>query len=260
MTPAVHQAGDVTSVLDAAREPETAARLAPFDSVLARSQSAGRGQFRRHWHSPAGNIYAALRLPQTAPFLGTEAAVALGAWIARALRDLGFPCLLKWPNDIVLAGAAADGGPGKVCGILLEERAGVLLAGIGINVASCPSQGDLRDGAAVGAASLGAWTRARGMEHPDCVELWKTLVNRVLSFYSQNSAPDLWRETATGLLLWRGETVVLEDGDLIARGSICGLGPGGELMLSSRGNIRQFLSGGIRRCEDSGRRNGKQNV
>ncbi len=242
------ETGDVTSVLDVARTPAYAGRLDIFDSILARSQSAGRGQYRRHWSSPAGNVYAALRLPVTAPFTCNGAAVALGAWLAMGLRGLGYPCLLKWPNDVVLPGENGS-GPRKVCGILLEEREGILLAGVGINVASAPAPEDLRERAALAAGSLSAYARCHGLAQPVCGELWKSLVNSVLSFYSDNCrVNDLWRETATGLLLWRDEPVVLEDGDRSVQGLILGVGSDGELILSSRGTVRHFLSGSIRRC------------
>lgn len=47
-------------------------------SVLALSQRSGRGQLGRNWVSPEGNVYAALRLPQSHPFTGTAAAPAVG--------------------------------------------------------------------------------------------------------------------------------------------------------------------------------------
>lgn len=249
--PEIYRTGVVPSVLDAAREPEWAGRLGLFDSLLAEAQTAGRGQFRRHWCSPKGNVYAALRLPVTSPFAGTEAAVALGAWTAAALRELGYPCLLKWPNDVVLPeDAMGRPGPAKVCGILLEERGGALFAGMGVNVVSSPADAELRDGAACGAASLSGFAARHNLEQPDCGTLWKTLVNRLFSFYSSGKAPDHWRQTATDLLLWRGRSVTFEDGDETVHGIVCGVGSGGELVLSSRGCARQFLSGSIRRCDN----------
>ena len=107
--------------------------LAPWQSVLVSSQRQGRGQLRRNWVSPAGNIYAALRLPMQEPFASSAASTVTGAMLAAALGKLGFEVRLKWPNDL----AVLDGDtPAKVAGILLEERAGVLLAGIGIVMGS----------------------------------------------------------------------------------------------------------------------------
>ena len=73
----IHRA-EVSTTMDAAREPDV--HLGVFDSLMAESQTAGRGQYRRNWGSPAGNLYASLRLPMEPPFVGTEAAVACGAY------------------------------------------------------------------------------------------------------------------------------------------------------------------------------------
>ena len=69
--PEVYELDTVTSVLDEVRKPEWAHKLNDFDSIIARRQTAGRGQYRRSWDSPEGNIFAALRLPMEGPFLGT---------------------------------------------------------------------------------------------------------------------------------------------------------------------------------------------
>ena len=71
------------------------------------------------------------------PFAGSAASTVTGAMLAATLGKLGFAVRLKWPNDLVVQDGDA---PAKVAGILLEERAGVLLAGIGINVAWAPRQ------------------------------------------------------------------------------------------------------------------------
>jgi BirA family biotin operon repressor/biotin-[acetyl-CoA-carboxylase] ligase len=49
----------------------------------------------------------------------------------------GEDALIKWPNDIVLARAGADGPLAKLAGILVEARpqAGWAVLGIGVNVA-----------------------------------------------------------------------------------------------------------------------------
>ena len=92
--------GAVSTTMDAAREPDV--HLGVFDSLLAESQTNGRGQYRRNWGSPAGNLYASLRLPMEPPFVGTEAAVACGAAVCAALEGYGYPAVMKWPNDVAL--------------------------------------------------------------------------------------------------------------------------------------------------------------
>ena len=137
----VYITGAASSSLDAAKALLKLGILPEWASVLSLSQSAGRGQMRRAWASPEGNLYAALRLPNEGPFAGTAAAPAIGGLLAEALENEGAPVMLKWPNDImqhekedVLTVIPKKNACRKVGGILLEERFGALVAGIGINV------------------------------------------------------------------------------------------------------------------------------
>lgn len=123
--------GSCASSLDAAWSLVRQEALAPWDSVLAVAQEQGRGQLRRPWHSPPGNVYAAWRLPESFAALGDAAAPAAGWLAVQGFRGLGLDLRLKWPNDLLLEER-------KVGGLLLEERGGVLLAGLGLNLASAP--------------------------------------------------------------------------------------------------------------------------
>ncbi len=114
-----------------------------WSAVLCSCQTAGRGQLRRAWHSPRGNLHVTFRLPRSAALQGDAASLVTGYLLVKAFRALGFPLQLKWPNDLLLEQQC------KVGGILLEERDGVLLAGMGINLAEAPQPSMLRDGSAV---------------------------------------------------------------------------------------------------------------
>ncbi|MBE6440766.1 MAG: biotin--acetyl-CoA-carboxylase ligase [Desulfovibrio desulfuricans] len=236
--------GTVTSCLDAAAHLADRGLLPPWGSVQAAVQTAGRGQLRRRWQSPPGNLYVALRLPPAPPFAGTEAAPAVGMLLAESLRAAGWPVLLKWPNDLVLC---ADGRtPGKVAGILLEERGGVLLAGVGVNVLWAPPRAEMRAEAALEAVCLGQWPRPGGRPLPTAEELWRCLVTRLHSAYSiLRSSPGEWRKRAEALLLWRGRHVELHDGTRSVCGRLAGLGPSGGLLLECAGVIDEFFSGSL---------------
>ena len=242
--PDVYELDSVTSVLDEVRKEPWASQLHDFDSIIAREQTAGRGQFRRNWASPEGNIHAALRLPMEGPFPGTEAAVALGVLFALALRREGYPCLLKWPNDLVLV--TEQGEPCKVGGILLEERGNVLVAGIGINVVHAPSAVELRSDAALRAIALNQCNTAQNVKKIPAAVLWKTLVNHVFSSYSHNQSPLAWHPLAQELLLWRNCSIVLADGEERHEGVLRGTGFKGELLLEAQGRTLSFYSGSIR--------------
>jgi BirA family transcriptional regulator, biotin operon repressor / biotin---[acetyl-CoA-carboxylase] ligase len=103
--------------------------------VTARQQTAGRGRRGNEWTSPPGNLYATLLLsdpapPEHAPELSFVAALATHDAILDCAPALREKLALKWPNDILCAGA-------KFTGILIEgegvERGMVVVVGIGVN-------------------------------------------------------------------------------------------------------------------------------
>ncbi|HMO10678.1 MAG TPA: biotin--[acetyl-CoA-carboxylase] ligase, partial [Actinotalea sp.] len=99
--------------------------------VVAEHQTAGRGRAERTWTTPRGVAVTAsvlLRPDVPAGRLGWLPLIG-GLATALALRDLGAPAVLKWPNDVLLP--AADALPGwgvhrKVAGILATVVPGVL--------------------------------------------------------------------------------------------------------------------------------------
>ena len=122
-----------------------AARRAPDAPlwVLARRQTAARGRRGRAWAMPAGNFAASLVWRPG----GDPAALALRSFAAAlalhdALTALGAGGLsLKWPNDVLLRG-------GKLAGILLESpRPGLLILGVGVNLAAAPGADAVEHGA-----------------------------------------------------------------------------------------------------------------
>ncbi len=110
--------------------------------VLADEQTAGRGRMGRRWFTPPGAALA-FSLVLKAPFLnGNQPAgntlmprlTALGALaVCEALRrQFSLPALIKWPNDVLVAGR-------KTAGVLVEaqwqdEQLKTAILGIGINV------------------------------------------------------------------------------------------------------------------------------
>lgn len=233
---------EVASALDTAFELAGEGLLGIWDSVLAARQTAGRGQLRRRWASPPGNIYAAVRLPLSPPFDGGAAAAAVGLLAAEALGALGWQVRIKWPNDLVLE---VQGAPCKVAGILLEERGGILLAGIGVNVLSHPAPDALRAEAALAAASLAEC--GQGVPLPLAPELWARLVSRMLSSYTDARIfAGTWLGRAEALLLWRGRAVTVTDGDAHLKGRLAGLWPSGALRLETGKGTVEVTGGSLR--------------
>jgi BirA family biotin operon repressor/biotin-[acetyl-CoA-carboxylase] ligase len=109
------------------------------DWLVADRQTAGRGRLGRVWNDGLGNFMGST-VVRIAPGDPAPASLALltGLAVHEALRGFvpqGRDLLLKWPNDLMLDGA-------KIAGILLEMKAGIVVVGIGVNLASAPDLPD----------------------------------------------------------------------------------------------------------------------
>lgn len=102
--------------------------------VVAEEQSEGKGRRGRNWQSPKGEaVYMTLGLkPDFPPDKASMLTLVMAYAVAQAIRDVtDLPCLIKWPNDIVV-------NKKKVCGILTEMNVAKasnysVVIGVGIN-------------------------------------------------------------------------------------------------------------------------------
>jgi BirA family transcriptional regulator, biotin operon repressor / biotin---[acetyl-CoA-carboxylase] ligase len=107
------------------------ANLAHGAVVFTPCQTAGRGQWGRHWIAPTGVLTASFLLRPNIPMphLGQISLLA-GLAVIQAVEQLApelAPRLqIKWPNDVWLDGR-------KLAGILCEATDGVVIVGIGLN-------------------------------------------------------------------------------------------------------------------------------
>lgn len=231
----------VPSVFDIAYEMANRGEAGIWDSVLANSQSAGRGQLRRKWYSPPGNIYVCLRLPQSELFSTTGATPFLGLLCGLALQNLGWPVRLKWPNDLVLI---SDGLAGKVGGILLEERGNFLLAGIGINLISHPLDNNMRINAALPSASLNMVDVGRNAIQP--VDLWTEILTQMVEQYMYFSCYDhQWHDRFNEFLLWKDMQVEIEEGSNKYFGKLLGINEKGGLQILCGNGVTEFFGGNL---------------
>lgn len=233
----VYLCGPCSSVLDVAGHLAGQGCLDPWDSVLATRQWAGRGQMRRTWISRPGNLFAAWRLPVPSLPWQNMISVLVGWTVCLGLGELGLPVQLKWPNDILLHGR-------KIGGILIEERGDVLLAGIGINIASCPEDADLRRDHACVAASLGGLLQGMTI-----FDLWLRLVNSGRLRYStelSDSTPLEFSQLIEPVLAYLGTLVRVSDNRSSVCGTYAGISPEGGIVLLSGGESRTLHSGSLR--------------
>jgi BirA family transcriptional regulator, biotin operon repressor / biotin---[acetyl-CoA-carboxylase] ligase len=111
--------------------------------ITAHRQTAGRGRRGRSWISEPGNLYASLLLTAPSPAehwpeLSFVAALAIHDAIVEVAAELKSRLAIKWPNDLLLAGA-------KFAGILIEGEGGgeaAVVVGVGVNCASHPAGTD----------------------------------------------------------------------------------------------------------------------
>lgn len=229
--------GPCSSALDAAHALARRGQLDAWDSVLASRQWSGRGQLRRNWVSEPGNLFAAWRLPLPPEPWRNMLPVLVGWVLCRGLAELGAPVLLKWPNDILLHGR-------KVGGILVEERGDVLLAGIGLNLASCPDDAAMRRDRACEAAAL--WGLEPGLS---IFGRWLRLVNFGRLRYSSelsDSTPLEFSQSVETVLAYLGTVVHVADNRSSVCGVFTGISPDGGIVLDEGGRRRILYSGSLR--------------
>ncbi len=107
--------------------------------LVADRQTQGRGRGGRSWIGQDGNLFAStvvnLRADDPpAQTLSFVASLALHAVIEN-LRMQPLALQLKWPNDLLVAGA-------KLSGILLEREGEAVVVGIGVNIRTAPALDD----------------------------------------------------------------------------------------------------------------------
>jgi BirA family biotin operon repressor/biotin-[acetyl-CoA-carboxylase] ligase len=214
-------------------------------TVVAETQLSGRGRRGRSWISPPGvNLYFSIILrPRVAPARIGQLTLVAAVALHRALSSFApaVSLLIKWPNDILVAGGE------KIAGILCEAgiEADVVrhaVVGIGINV----------NGRTVPPALAGVATslsRESGSEHSRPQLLAAVLNNFEQDYRRWLGGPDL-----TGFLPYLqehsalgGRTVAVEGPGGQRVGRVEGIGPDGELLLrDGGGSAMKICSGEVR--------------
>jgi BirA family transcriptional regulator, biotin operon repressor / biotin---[acetyl-CoA-carboxylase] ligase len=213
-------------------------------SVLAASQSAGRGRMGRPWISVSGNLHATWIGPAGVEGAGTALTpLAAGLAVARALEDLGLSAAIKWPNDVLVSGR-------KVAGILTETSGTWTLTGIGVNTCWCPRDATLRLEGSIPATTLAEQGLRLGP-----LAVWLAILRTGRSELEQWTDP---REAA-GLckriesrLAWIGEEVTVHESGRQVRAFPCrimGLDPDGSLRVRRAGQVIAIQTGRLSRVE-----------
>jgi len=233
--------GPCSSTMDVARElvgrGELGASGQGWGSVLSPIQTGGRGQLRRAWLSAPGNVLATLVMPPAEGLWNDLRPLVLGHLLAEALGDVCEGVQVKWPNDLLLDDR-------KIGGILVEERPGCILAGLGLNLAWAPREEELRQGHCVPA---GCFPAVPGV--PGVLGLWRMLVNRLETGYRSLLGVFTPRDFLTifqSRLAWKGRRVLVSEGAGVRyQARIKGISGKGELVLENEGREILLLAGDV---------------
>lgn len=103
-------------------------------TVVAETQTEGRGRIGRVWASPPGGIYLSVILrPDIRPSDVLRFPLIAGVAVAQAIELVtGIEPKLKWPNDIIVGGKKAGGILAEMSAEM--DRVNYIIIGIGINV------------------------------------------------------------------------------------------------------------------------------
>jgi len=217
--------------------------LGPWGAVISARQTQGRGQLRRPWASLAGNLHASIVLPP-APGEGawTHAIsdllpLVVGHVFSEVLGRLGTDLRIKWPNDILQCGR-------KVGGMLIEERNGTSIVGVGLNLVDSPDDSQMREDHSVPAAKIRLPFFSSGP-----VALLDQLVNHGENVYAvmlDEIPPPRFISMFESKLAWFGRIILVKEGDDSSyEALLTGLSLDGGLVLRRDGGESVLYSGSI---------------
>lgn len=222
---------------------DEAARLARAGArhgtiVIARAQRAGRGREGRAWASPldAGLYLSAVVRPPLPLVDVPPMTLAIGIGLCDAVRAVGAPAELKWPNDALIRGK-------KLAGVLVEahsqgNRLESVIVGIGINLAGEPPPEVAATAITLAQAVGGPVVREAFVEsllvH---VERW---IDRYAACGIAAIAPAWHARMATGV----AARARIDGADVL--GEVAGLDHDGALLLrDERGALHRVRSGDV---------------
>lgn len=215
-------------------------------TVIASSQTAGRGRLGRDWFSPPGaGLYVSVvcRDGAAVPFLTLAGGVAVADGIRIAT---GLPVQIKWPNDVIVGGGHGTNRRRKLAGILAEGSStgtGVqhVVLGFGVNLRSAAYPADLEDRATSIETELG---RA-----PDpalvLVEILVALDEKLDDVTNGSTQPlvDRWRALSPSA---NGAAVEWDTPSGLVTGTSAGIADDGALLVQTSTGVERIISGEVR--------------
>lgn len=214
-----------------------------WDSVIVTAQTAGRGQFRRNWISPVGNLHASWVWPELSDSNISNAyqenllPLVAAFMVAQGLELLGIKTQIKWPNDLLYKNR-------KIGGILVEQRDGKIIVGIGINMASAPALQTTDTEAVMPATCLSE----QGFDLSP-LKAWSHLVASGIHCFRKlitQLRASQFIQLITSRLAWRGKQVhILQNSKKICPAIIIGVAEDGGLLIKRNTQTEVIHSGRI---------------
>lgn len=218
-------------------------------TVVAGSQSGGRGRIGRSWDSPpdTGVYMSVILKPLLPPGEIQVVTLAAAVAVAKVIEEItGMKPGIKWPNDVLLDGR-------KVCGILTEmnseiERVNFVVLGIGINYTR--KQGEFPHELRDKAISLAAFAGNHGIDMGKWCKLAviRAVIQEMDKLYKMillkryKEITDMWKEYSVTL----GSEIRIISGVAEYTGTAEDITEDGSLVVaSSDGSIRTVQSGEI---------------
>ncbi len=184
------------------------------DVCLSYIQTTGRGRHGNEWNS-SGGVAVTVVLDKATSHLP----IAIAATLAARLNNLipNHTIGIKWPNDIYVDGK-------KLAGILIEQRNGRCLVGVGVNVKQSPHPN------AISKDQLGF--------EGSLEEVATVVVQSVFeaSQHDENTAVTAW--TKRDILV--GTTQTVQSGDSAVKGLVLSIDPCHNLILQTPSGILEL--------------------
>lgn len=216
-------------------------------TVLAtREQTQGRGRNERIWYLTPGKdlAFSFLLRPQMPPDELVALPLVVGVGLAQALESLAIQPDLKWPNDLLVAGK-------KMCGILAEQVHGVeldypaVIIGVGVNVNM-----DRQDAEKI---DQSATSLSIEKDREFCVDqVLGIILDHLARWIDQwqregfTAISPAWLQRCT---MQGAKISVTDSNDKVIHGTMSGLGPQGQLLVTeTTGTVQTIWSGDICPC------------
>jgi BirA family biotin operon repressor/biotin-[acetyl-CoA-carboxylase] ligase len=215
-------------------------------TVVASSQTAGRGRLGRDWFSPPGaGLYVSvvIRDPGLLPILPLAAGVAVAEGIRAATR---LPVQLKWPNDVVIESGVTPPRRRKLAGVLAEGSTSAdglqhAVLGIGINLRPAAYPPEIADRATSIESELG--------RPPDAGAVLAETLCALAQCRAAATAGDAaeilrrWQELAPSA---RGAAVEWDGPEGRLTGVSAGIDDTGALLVRVSDRVERIISGEVR--------------